>query len=113
MLKEALERRNERKLPSNFTFRMMDQVFVEAQKQRKRRALLSSILLLTASLFLICLAVYALVFRMGISWKDFMPQVDIMSSLSIISFYVYIGGLVLALLGLDYILRSARKKREL
>ncbi|WP_321335477.1 hypothetical protein [uncultured Bacteroides sp.] len=110
-LRQALDSRHKSGLPSNFTFRMMEQVHIEAQRQRKRRALISSISLISASLLLVGLAVYALVFRMNIKWSDLMPHVN--ASSSMIEFYVYIAVLVLALLGLDHLLRALGRKRGL
>jgi hypothetical protein len=110
-LRQALESRREGSLSSNFTFRMMEQVRVEAQRQRKRKAVLGSVSLITASLLLIALAVCALVFRLNISWGDFMPQVNFSESSSMIGFYGYIAVLVLALLGLDHLLRATKRKK--
>ncbi len=110
-LRQALESRREGSLSSNFTFRMMEQVRIEAQKQRKRKAMAGSVLLITTSLLLIALAVYALAFRMNIRWSDFMPQVNISESSSMIGFYGYIAALVLVLLGLDHLLRATKRKK--
>lgn len=110
-LRQALESRREGSLSSNFTFRMMEQVRIEAQRQRKRKAVLGSISLIAASLLLIALAVYALVFRLKINWGDFMPQVSFSESSSMIGFYGYIAVLVLALLGLDHLLRATKRKK--
>ena len=110
-LRQALESRREGSLSSNLTFRMMEQVRIEAQRQYKRKAVLGSVSLITASLLLIALAVYALVFRLNISWGDFMPQVSFSESSSMIGFYGYIAAIVLALLGLDHLLRATRRKK--
>ncbi|MBP1615331.1 MAG: hypothetical protein H6Q13_2779 [Bacteroidetes bacterium] len=110
-LRQALEGRREGSLSSNFTFRMMEQVRIEAQRQHKRKVVLGSISLITASLLLIALAVYALVFRLNINWGDFMPQVRFSESSSMIGFYGYIAVLVLALLGLDHLLRATKRKK--
>lgn len=111
-LRQALESRRQGSLSSNFTFRMMEQVHVEALRQRKRKAMAGSVLLITTSLLLIALAVYVLAFRMNIRWSDFMPQVNTSESFSMIGFYGYIAVLVLVLLGLDHLLRAAKRKKE-
>ena len=111
-LKQALESRRQGSLSSSFTFRVMEQVHVEALRRRKRKAIAGSVLLITTSLLLIALAVYVLAFRMNIRWNDFMPQVNISESFSMIGFYGYIAVLVLVLLGLDHLLRTAKRKKE-
>lgn len=111
-LKQALESRRQGSLSSSFTFRVMEQVHVEALRRRKRKAMAGSVLLITTSLLLIALAVYVLAFRMNIRWSDFMPQVNISESFSMIGFYGYIAVLVLVLLGLDHLLRTAKRKKE-
>ena len=58
MLKQALERRQTEQLSSNFSYRMMERIHLEAEKQTKRKtsigwvALLVSVLALVATYLL-------------------------------------------------------------
>ena len=104
-LKQVLEKRKSGSLSSNFTFRMMEQIRVEAVKQerRKKRNLLFSLL---AALFTL---VYYLFFYLDFSPSDFMLHLKLSStSFPLIAFYAYIALLALGLLGIDYWIR--RKK---
>lgn len=110
-LKQALERRQEGNLPSNFTFRMMERVREEAAKQRKRReqTLLWAVIL--GALSLISLTVYLLVVRMDFSLKDRGLQMEMPTTdFPLMGFYCYIALLALVLLGLDYYLRRHKRR---
>lgn len=57
-LKQALERRQMEVLSSNFSYRMMGHIRREAEKQRKRKARISWVALLTSVLALLGLGIY-------------------------------------------------------
>ncbi len=108
-LKQALQQRKQGDLPSNFSFRMMEQIRREAVKQQKRKDRVMLYSIITASLSLIALAVYVLFFQLEISWKEIFPDIQWQSSSALVfSFYIYIGILVLALLGFDYWMRRRK-----
>lgn len=108
-LKQALQRRQTEQLPSNFSFRMMEQIHREAAKQQKRRERTMFYSIVAAVLVLIAFTVYVLIVPMGVSLGGLFPRVDWQPSATpMFMFYLYIGVLVLALLGFDYWMR--RKK---
>lgn len=111
ILKQALERRKGADLPSNFSFRMMEQIRLEAvrRQQRKNRNLLVA-LLVTVALLVGGVAAY-LVYVMNIrpSWA-MIPTLEIPEvSFSVLGFYGYIAFLGFVMLGLDYWLRRKRR----
>ena len=59
MLKQALERRQTERLSSNFSYRMMERVHQEAEKQTKRKTRIGWAALLISALALVGLGVYA------------------------------------------------------
>ena len=105
-LKQALERRQVERLSSNFSYRMMGHIRLEAEKQRKRRAKISWVALLTSVLALLGLGIYFLFFYVDINFADYLPQTDVRSEAPLLKFYIYIALLVLILLGVDYWLRK-------
>lgn len=106
-LKQALERRQTEELASNFSYRMMERVRLEAEKQKKRRASIVWVALLVSVLSLLGLGVYALVFYLNFSFADYLPQMNyICQDTTLLIFYLYIALLVLVLLGIDYWLRK-------
>ena len=105
-LKQALERRQMEVLSSNFAYRMMGHIRREAEKQRKRKARISWVALLTSVLALLGLGIYFLFFYMDINFTDYLPQTDVRSAAPLLKFYIYIALLVLILLGVDYWLRK-------
>lgn len=108
-LKQALEKRNPGCLSSNFTFRMMEQIRIEAAKQERRRKRYLLLSLLTASAVMLGTFVYFLFFYLGFRPSDLMPHLELSSASSpLIAFYAYIALLALGLLGIDYWVR--RKK---
>ena len=62
MLKQALERRQTERLSSNFSYRMMERVHQEAEKQTKRKTRIGWAALLISALALVGLGVYVLTF---------------------------------------------------
>lgn len=111
-IKSALIRREGEGLPFNFSYRMMEKVHVEVVKKRKRQRLILYVSLAGASLAIISMLVYFLFFYLDINWKNMVPPVEVVELPKLpkdtIEFYWYIGGLVIALLGLDYWVRSRR-----
>lgn len=105
-IKQALERRQAGHLSSNFSYRMMEQVRLEAEKQKKRRAVIGWIALVLSVLALVGLAVYFLAFYLDLSMTDYLPKMNFRQDSSLFMFYIYIALLVLGLLGLDYWLRK-------
>ena len=105
-LKQALERRQVERLSSNFSYRMMGHIRLEAEKQRKRKARISWVALLTSVLALLGLGIYFLFFYVDINFADYLPQTDVRSEAPLLKFYIYIALLVLLLLGVDYWLRK-------
>lgn len=109
-IKKALERRQTTGLPSNFSFRMMEQVRIEAQKMERRRKRITVFSLGIAVVVLIALVVYCLFFYLGFSIVDFMPHWKPSgASSSLLGFYTYIALLSLGLLGVDYWIRKKKK----
>ncbi len=105
-LKHALERRQMERLSSNFSYRMMGHIRLEAEKQRKRKAKISWVALLTSVFALLGLGIYFLFFYVDINFADYLPQTDVRSEAPLLKFYIYIALLVLILLGVDYWLRK-------
>ena len=105
-LQQALERRQVERLSSNFSYRMMGHIRLEAEKQRKRKAKISWVALLTSVLALLGLGIYFLFFYVDINFADYLPQTDVRSEAPLLKFYIYIALLVLILLGVDYWLRK-------
>jgi H+/Cl- antiporter ClcA len=112
-LKQALKKRTNRELSSNFTYRMMQQIRLEAEKQYLRKNVTGLLLLLTACLLLIGLAVYVFVFYVEFNLSDYLSYFKVSHSSShLINFYSYIGLLTLWLLGMDYWYRQKWKNRQ-
>ena len=97
-LKQALRRRQPGRLPSNFNYRMMEQIRLEAEKQQKRKERVMLCGMIAGILLLLGVGVYTLVFKLDFSHADS----------SLLAFYSYIATLVLLLLGLDYWLRKKK-----
>lgn len=105
-LKQALGRRQMGHLSSNFSYRTMVHIRLEAEKQRKRNAKISWAALLTSVFALLGLGIYCLFFYADINPADYLPQTDIWREVPLLNFYIYIALLVLLLLGADYWLRK-------
>lgn len=111
ILKQALERRKGANLPSNFSFRMMEQIRLEAvrRQQRKNRNLLVALVVTVALLvggvagYLVCVMNIRPSLAMLPTLK--MPR----ASFSVLGFYGYIAFLGFVMLGLDYWLRRKRR----
>lgn len=112
-LKKALEKREIGGLPSNFSYRMMEKVRLEAEKKRRKQKVMIWASLISASLAILGLLVYVLFFYLEFNIADYMPEVEITTpSGPLVGFYWYIGSLVGLLLGLDYWVRNKRRKLQ-
>ncbi|MDL2299430.1 hypothetical protein LJC21_01840 [Bacteroides sp. OttesenSCG-928-E20] len=113
-LKKALERRGGQELPSNFSYRMMEKVHLEAVRKRKRQKLFVWSSLIAATLLILSMLIYFLFFYMELepgSVRLAMPQIKTQPlPKAMMDFYWYIGAIVMILLGLDYVLRNKRRK---
>lgn len=111
VLKHALKQRTKGRLPSNFTYQMMERVHLEKKKQERRNKVRSILILAFTSLFLIVLTLYVLVVEMRIDLLNYIPLLSVSEPSPILTtFYGYIAVLALALLGFDYWLRSRKRK---
>ncbi len=108
-LKQALQQRKQGELPSNFSFRMMDQLRREAVRQQKRRDRIMFYSIVVASVLFIAAAAY-LLYTMDLGLLEWFPRFSwkSISTDVMLPFYVYIAVLVLALLGLDYWMRHKK-----
>ncbi|MCS2714378.1 sigma-70 family RNA polymerase sigma factor [Bacteroides thetaiotaomicron] len=88
------------------SYRMMERVHQEAEKQTKRKTRVGWAALLISALALVGLGVYVLTFYLEFNFADVMPQMNVRQDSSLFGFYVYIALLALVLLGLDYWLRK-------
>lgn len=110
-LKQALERSMAPGLSSNFNYRMMERIRLEAEKRRKRKAFITTLSLMTATLSLLMLGVYVIFFYLELDLMEYLPEWRMQRlDLGAIGFYSYLGALVLLLLGMDHWLRSRQRK---
>lgn len=109
-LKQALGRRQTGSLPSNFSFRMMEQVRLEVVGQQKRQERIGFISMLVVVVALVGGVMGYLVHSMNISLSEVrIPTMELpQASSPMLYFYCYIAVLVFILLGLDYWLRRRR-----
>ena len=106
ILKSIFGRLPDDVLPPSFQAEMMQQIRKEAVRTTKRNQLLAVLALIAATLFTIGLAVAALIY-MGI------PSITTeFPTISIPSYYIYFGFLVLMLLVMDHLLRQRYYKRH-
>lgn len=111
ILKQAIERRANSSLPSNFNYRMMNRVRIEAVKRYRLRKTIGWCCLISGSLFLLGLGIYALVACLDVSLTEYIPQAEgCKPSADLIAFCWYIAALVWILLGLDHWMRRHRRK---
>lgn len=109
-LKQALERRQTGSLPSNFSFRMMEQIRREAVRQRQRRERTMLIALIAVVVALVSGVASYLILFMDVRLADVtVPRLQLPAASSpMMGFYCYIALLGFILLGLDYWLRRRR-----
>ncbi|KAA6304299.1 hypothetical protein EZS27_044055, partial [termite gut metagenome] len=90
---------------------MMQQIQLEAKKQRRRNKVISLCSLFIACLSLIGLAVYIFVFYIDFNLSDYISNFKIsLPPSQLMDFYSYIGFLTLGLLGIDYWFRQKQEK---
>lgn len=93
-------------LPKDFRMHMMWKIEAEAARIRKRNERLGLLAVIIASLAIITLAVFAIIYLE-------IPKITIsIPALSSLPFYFYIGGLVLLLLGGDYLMRKRYRQKH-
>lgn len=111
ILKQALERRKGANLSSNFSFRMMEQIRLEAVRRQKRKNRILVIALIVTVALLVGSVIGYLVFVMKLRLSLVMLPTLKMSgvSFSMLGFYSYIAFLGFVMLGLDYWLRRKRR----
>ena len=96
-------------MPSNFNYRMMEQIRLEAEKQQKRKERVMLCGMIAGILLLLGVGVYTLVFKLEFNFKEYLSGMDFShADSSLLAFYSYIATLVLLLLGLDYWLRKKK-----
>lgn len=112
-IKKALEQRNgDASLPSNFNYMMMRRIRMEAEKRRRRRRLVVSCLFVLAVCALLLLGAYTLKHYADFDLLSYFSGLAMKRADSgAVGFYVYIGSLVLLLLGLDYRIRHHKRKK--
>lgn len=109
ILKQVLQKRQTESLPSNFTFRMMEQIRVEAMKQEKRKRRIMFFSLLAALFMIIGSSVFCLFFYLDFKPSDLLPHPELSpASFPLVVFYAYISFLALCLLGLDHWIRKKK-----
>lgn len=109
-LKQALERRQTTRLPSNFSFRMMEQIRLEALRRQKQKDRMGLVYLIVTVLALVGGVAAYLIYFTNIRLFDIIVsgiEIPKVSS-SMLGFYCYIALLGFILLGLDYWLRRKR-----
>lgn len=114
-LKQALENKETAAggLPFNFTYRTMEKVQAEAIRKRKRQRLTTVIWFVAALLAIIALLIYVLFFYLEVELQPIsMPKLSPISlpEKEVFGFYIYLGGVALFLLAIDFWLRNKRHK---
>lgn len=109
-LKQAVGRRQTGSLPSNFSFRMMEQIRLEAARQQKRRERRGFIALIAVVVALVGGVAGYLFYSMKARLSDVtIPHLELpQTSSPVMGFYCYIAVLGFILLGIDYWLRRKR-----
>lgn len=109
VLKQVLQKRQTGSLPSNFTYRMMEQIRLEAVRQEKRKRRIMLISLLTALFVIIGSFVFCLFFYLDFKPSDLLSHSELSpDSFSLVVFYAYISFLALCLLGVDHWIRKKK-----
>ena len=111
-LRKVLQQPVKSQLPFGFENRVMKQVFMEAERKRRRRYLSGIALATLISLLLagsvIFMFYYYFDIRISLKWMKSLPQ----ESHRMYFFFTYISSLVLLLLLVEGILRKARRRQE-
>jgi hypothetical protein len=104
ILKDLFDRTLREEAPVEFRQKVMQQIYTEAVRIKKRNERLGLLSIIAASLFIIVLAGTSIAY-LGL------PKIE-WASLPSIPFYLYIGALTLLLLFADYKLRKSYKKKH-
>ena len=112
-LKQALQRRQTTGLPSNFAYRMMQQIYVEDNRKRKRTTRLNYMMVMMVTIFMLILAVVTIVLYANLSLKQLIQPFQEAFRLSNgWGFYIYIFLLVGILLFVDSAVRRWYYKKH-
>ena len=112
-MQQALKRRQTSSLPSNFSHKMMQQIYREEQKLLRRNTRLRNIGLTASSVGLIALAMVCIWWYTGINQVQLdILYVDMLQNSSSWIFYTYIFLLLSLLLGLDFLFRRWYMKKK-
>ncbi|MDR1202363.1 MAG: hypothetical protein LBL58_12180 [Tannerellaceae bacterium] len=104
VLKDLFNRMPQEELPVDFRKKVMQQVYADVVKIKKRNERFGLLSVIAASLSIIVLATASIIYL------D-LPKIEL-SDLPSMPFYLYIGALTLLLLFGDYKLRKSYKKRH-
>ncbi|MDR3142439.1 MAG: hypothetical protein LBU37_12050 [Tannerellaceae bacterium] len=104
VLKDLFNRAPREEVPVDFRQKVMQQIYAESVRIKKRNERIGLLSIITASLLIIVLAVASIIY-LGL------PKIE-WASLPSIPFYLYIGALALLLLFGDYKLRESYKKKH-
>jgi hypothetical protein len=100
-------------LSAGFNTGLMNQLYREVEKKKRRSYILSLCLLSMVSLCLIAMAVYLLEDYLSVDFSFHLPAFKIsVESISGYGFSFYIAFLIGVLAGLDYYFRNALNKRK-
>ncbi|MDR1623986.1 MAG: hypothetical protein LBS04_03335 [Tannerellaceae bacterium] len=103
-LKDLFNRMPREEIPVDFRQKVMQQIYAESVRIKKRNERFGLLSIIAASLLIIVLAAASIVY-LGL------PKIE-WTSLPSIPFYLYIGALALLLLFGDYKLRESYKKKH-
>lgn len=99
LLKDTFSRLPEERLPEGFRDKLMERIVVENERAKRKEELISLTATIVASLMMIAAAIMTYIY-MDIDWIS-MPT----TAPSTWHFYLYIGGITMLLLFVDYRLR--------
>jgi hypothetical protein len=105
-LKEMFNRMSVEELPVDFREKVMQRVYTEAAKAKKRNERFALLSVIAASLSIVVLTVASLIYL------DLPKTEWLLSDLPSVPFYLYIGVLTLLLLLGDYKLRKSYRKKH-
>ena len=112
-LKKIVSKSKPEGLSYGFENKIMKAIFIEAEKQAKRRFALNMALVSSVSLAIIAGTIYILYTYYSVSFSFNIPHFSFSSETkSIFLFSFYIATIVLLLLGMDLYFRRLKKKAE-
>ncbi|MDR0750814.1 MAG: hypothetical protein LBF62_14755 [Tannerellaceae bacterium] len=104
ILKDLFNRMPREEVPADFRQEVMQQIYAESVRIKKRNERFGLLSVIAASLLILALAAASIIY-LGL------PEIE-WTSLPSIPFYLYIGALALLLLLGDYKLRESYKKKH-